>query len=332
MAALLTTLTSVLSSLRTPTAKAAAVGVLLVVALCVPNLHENVLIDYYFQSDRMVMGAVVECLREAALHRTVAADCVALLVLLCNVQRYDSRNPFHARARALAADAVSGPRTRDPYVPLPLCVCAVRAMRASVLVRHCGTAALRFVFPSPPLPPPPAFPWRLLMVEVDRLCVSVARGPIRFRVGGGAWEERGDFVREEGSPGTVLRAPRACTRARTRARAPPRACRSFDTGDDDGSSPSARSSATVAGEPPAALKALQTVAAHCQSGLCAVAQRPIMGTLDGRIAGEEAARVTTAATLASGADAGGAWVHGTDAAAWAAGRFGAFDGATWECL
>ncbi len=87
MAALLTTLTSVLTGMRTPGAKAAAVAVLLLLTLAVPNLHENVLLDYFFANEGMVVTAVSECLREPALHRSVAADCVALLVLLCNVQR-----------------------------------------------------------------------------------------------------------------------------------------------------------------------------------------------------------------------------------------------------
>jgi hypothetical protein len=87
MAAVLTTLTSVLTGMRTPAAKAAAVGILLLVTLAVPNLHENVLLDYFFANEGMVVSALAECLKEHALHRTVAADCVALLVMLCNVQR-----------------------------------------------------------------------------------------------------------------------------------------------------------------------------------------------------------------------------------------------------
>ena len=84
--------------------------------------------------------------------------------------------------------------------------------------------------------------------------------------------------------------------------------RSFDTGDDDASA-SVRS--TITGEPPSLLKALQTVAAHCQAQMCQVAQRPIMGSLEGRIAGEEATRVTTAATLAPQAASSGTLVrHG----------------------
>ncbi len=79
--------------------------------------------------------------------------------------------------------------------------------------------------------------------------------------------------------------------------------RTFD-GDEE-ASVSARSAGTSPGEPPALLRALQGVASHCQSQLCTVAQRPLMGAMEGRIAGEEATRVTTAATLAAAPEATG---------------------------
>ena len=117
LGALLSSMTAVLSGARTPAAKSAAVGVLLLLATASPHLHDNVLVDYFFLNEAAVLGCLLEVLKEAALHRTVGSDVVALLVLLSNCQRYDSRNPYHAHIRLLASESVLGTKLySEPYV------------------------------------------------------------------------------------------------------------------------------------------------------------------------------------------------------------------------
>lgn len=107
---LIHTLTGVMSSKdrMPPVVKASALSALALLACASPHIHQNVCVDYLCASSSVVYRALVDILREPSLSRTVGADAVVLLVILCAYQRGERRNPFVQRLRGAGYEGVHG--------------------------------------------------------------------------------------------------------------------------------------------------------------------------------------------------------------------------------
>ena len=91
-----------------PVGKASACASLLILASAVPNLHQNVLVDYLSAAGEDVYASLLDVFRESALSRTVAVDALLLLVLMCAYQRFERRSATLCLVRDAAVLAVHG--------------------------------------------------------------------------------------------------------------------------------------------------------------------------------------------------------------------------------